>query len=260
MLLSCAGGVGMVWNLDSGLFIVVAYATFLAARMTQAWAQELGGKRIPAQARSSSAYARALCLHLVCTALVVLVFFALLALQAGAPLNLSWLFAPQKLFFGLGLTMLPMPRLVHPWMALLAVYLLGLVVSIHSWTKNPARQCQDLVFYLSVLGLGLFYYYQGRSHVLNLVSVGWPAMLIAGILADQHLRAIRAGLLGRWHLFQPAVAVGLLLVACYSFISHAPFLFASAEKKFATRTRPMHRWCKTNLHLSGDILKVGMPA
>lgn len=41
------------------------------------------------------------------------------------------------------------------------------------------------------MGLGLFVYYQGRSHVFCLILVSWPAILIGGILTDLILRSVR---------------------------------------------------------------------
>lgn len=234
-LLSLLGVVGTLWNVDSGMFIVVAYGAFLVARLLFL----LWHRRRPAQVSKDpwavSKYVTAIAVHIGITVLGIIGFFVALTLKSGSAPSLVWLFEYQKIFYDFGLMMLPLPRQIDPWMSVLGVYLLGLLVSLYSWLHNSARRRMDTVFYLSMLGLGLFIYYQGRSHVLNLVSVCWPALMIAVILADEFLRAIRAKILPKTQIILPAVAVSLVLLCCYSLVSHGALIFTGVQRKFATR-------------------------
>lgn len=234
-LMSLLGGVGLVWNLDTGLFIVIAYGAFLVAKGMTRLLQGHQPEHININAWSPRQYATALVAHFGITVLVVLVFFAVLTLKAGEALHYSWLFEFQKIFYDTGFSMIPMPRKFDPWMSVLGVYLLGLLASIHSWMHNSVRSRMDMVFYLSMLGVGLFVYYQGRSHILNLVSVCWPAVMIAGLLTDQHLRSIRAKLLPKIQIVLPVTSVIFFLMCCFSFVMHVPLMLDSLSRNYATR-------------------------
>ena len=125
--------------------------------------------------------------------------------------------------------MLPLPLgPANPWMSVLGVYLLGLLIASIGWRRAPRAAGQDLVFYLSVLGWGLFSYYQGRSHILNLITVCWPALLISAILADRAIRFVHAGRLHPLHLTLPSLALAVLLYADWAFVEKGGALWADA--------------------------------
>jgi hypothetical protein len=50
-----------------------------------------------------------------------------------------------------------------------------------------------MVFTLSILGVGLFSYYQGRSHNIVLTAVLWPAVLLMAIFIDELRQIISQG-------------------------------------------------------------------
>ncbi len=233
-LMSVVAAIGVLWNVDSGLFIVVAYEAFLAARLIVLVLQRPKSNH---ENRDGAVklYLSAIVAHMSITIFVILAFFSLLALKTETPLNFPWLFEYQKLFYSLGLMMLPMPRQIDPWMSILGVYLLGMLVSFNSWLHKVGGRRMDMVFYLSMLGLGLFIYYQGRSHVLNLVTVCWPSVMVVAMLTDEYLRAIRAKILPKVQIVLPSVAVSLFFVCCYSFISHSPLMFTGIINLFSTR-------------------------
>lgn len=99
-----------------------------------------------------------------------------------------------KLFNFYGFYMLPMPA-IHPWNMVILFYCIGLFISISylidvSGSMGFAQQSgQDqfipqLIFALSILGVGLFYYYVGRSHDWNLIGPSWPMFILATIFTD----------------------------------------------------------------------------
>ncbi|WP_044561144.1 hypothetical protein [Azospirillum sp. B4] len=226
---SLIGAVGSIWNADSGLVIAGAFTAFLAVK----WLCLLGHAGTTAPRRH---LIRAAALH-AAIFLGVLGVTALYILVKGdhAP-HWEWLTAYQQLFYGLGLQMLPLPLGVsNPWMTVLGVYLLGIVTAAIAGQRAATSRTMDLVFYLSVLGWGLFVYYQGRSHILNLITVCWPALMIGTILADRAIRFVRSGRLGRPHLILPSVALGLLLYCAVPFVTHAGALWAGAGDAFASR-------------------------
>ncbi|WP_152609938.1 hypothetical protein [Geobacter sp. OR-1] len=90
----------------------------------------------------------------------------------------------QKIFYRYGYAMLPM-KLFGPWNLVIGVYLAGILYSIAAMTgRNGESSLQGTtVFHLSILGTGLFAYYQGRSHDLNLAMACYPAVIILTIFA-----------------------------------------------------------------------------
>jgi hypothetical protein len=118
----------------------------------------------------------------------------------------------ERLFYQAGYMMAPMPLGPHPWWLVAAAYLLGMGFGIQRFLSGRRDAVTRLALFLSILGIGLFLYYQGRSVDFNLMNASWPAILLAGLLTDRLLRAIRAGRLSRgtcW-VALPAVYLGLL--------------------------------------------------
>ena len=234
--------VGLIWNLDSGLFIGVVFAAYLVARAITRAPHDRDDWPL-------RRYAAALAWHALIAAAGVGVFWAWLAAKGDGPLNLFWLFGYQRIFYSLGLYLLPLPQALHPWMSVLGVYLLALVSALSSFrSKAPAIRA-EMLFYLSMLGLGLFVYYEGRSHVLNLVTVCWPAVLIIGLAADRVLLAVRAGVLTRLHLATPVAALAALFFAAGSFLFRVPTLAQDTAHLFATRGVPVEAFVQSELAL-----------
>ena len=235
-VVSLMGAIGLLWNLDSGLFISVAFGAYLVARMVAVLLKSREVSTVSIGDRwNARTYLIAIALHVLITVVVVAAFLIALTWKAHKPLDLFWLLEYQRIFYSLGLMMLPLPRQLDPWMSALGVYLIGLLAALAAWRQRLPRAKADVLFYLSMLGLGLFVYYEGRSHVLNLVTVCWPAVLIVAILADEVLRAIRARLLSMGEIWLPIAATSFLLLACASFAARAPQLLHDAARQYATR-------------------------
>ena len=56
------------------------------------------------------------------------------------------------------------------------------------------------MLFLAILGVGLFAYYQGRSHPFNLNAVIWPAIIMLFLVTDRIVRYYNAGLINAWRL------------------------------------------------------------
>jgi hypothetical protein len=205
-LVSTCAGLGALWNMDSGLVCVAAFAAFLMARAVTS------GR--------SLAYLHALVVHATVCSVLALLAVGMLSLKGGA-LHLSWWVTYQRTFAGLGLMALPLPREPHAWMAVVAVYLLALAVAADGWRRG-ATQRADLLFFLAVLGLGLFSYYVSRSHPLNLVKVLWPSVLTVALLCDDALTKWRERTLGREQLILAVVGLAGLAWAAGSLVTRLP--------------------------------------
>lgn len=87
-------------------------------------------------------------------------------------------------------------KLWHPWILLIFSYIVGLAIAlskIHmiNHEKRILFQKNAMIFVLSILGIGIFVYYQGRSHNLVFPSVIYPGIILMGIFLGNLLRQIR---------------------------------------------------------------------
>ena len=199
-------GMALIWNIESGI------AAAGAALFT------LGVEAIGARCAGSAGRERSpglfLALLITVGAMVVTgaIFWLGLQVQAGWKAPLHQTSEYQRLFYESGLMMEPMPLAVHPWWLVIATYLLGLGFGLRGLLSGRRTRFARLALFLSILGTGLFTYYQGRSVDFNLMNASWPAILLGFLMVDRLLRAIRARALPRgmcW-VALPAAYLGLM--------------------------------------------------
>ena len=233
LIVSIIGAIGTLWNADSGLAIEIAFGAFLVGK----WLFFFEYRR-HSSTRQRLYLIRLLAWHVAIFAVAVGSMSIYLTAKSGHGLHWSWLSTYQRLFYGLGFMMMPMPLRPNPWMLVLATYLMGIMTAVSSWVRGHMAKRADLILFISFLGLGLFLYYEGRSHVFNLIKVCWPALILAVILADRVVRSVRAGRLQRVHLYVPAVVLAVLLFCCLSFARSTGKLWSDAASSFVNRNTP----------------------
>lgn len=176
--LGVASGVAVFWNLDSGIPVLVSIGATLLVKpfftQTLRW-------KILLPAFGFSCFA----------AMTFSALMIILRLKAGGPLGIQEAIAYQKLFYGSGFMMLPMPTEFDPWQILLVVYAAAAVSALSAWRRYIDKPVYEVLFCTALMGLGLFTYYQGRSHIFCLMMVLWPALVAGAILTDLILRSIR---------------------------------------------------------------------
>src|SRR3989304_8991049 len=123
---------------------------------------------------------------------IILLFTAYMFVRYGYIPEYAGFFTYQKVFYLYGFGMFPMP-ILHPWNLVILTYVIGLLYSFSFLMEKNESIKAKMVFYLSILGVGVFSYYQGRSHDLNLLHVCYPAIIILTILTDCLLQRIREG-------------------------------------------------------------------
>lgn len=234
-LVSLCGAAGSFWNADSGLAVTGAFGLFLAAK----WMMLTLRHRTTAPAERRH-LVLALAVHAGLHLAALAVTYAYFSMSGGAATRWDWLTKYQQLFFGQGFFMLPMPAgLATPWPTVLGVYLLGLTAALFKWRRSAVSRHADLLFFLSALGWGLFIYYQGRSHILNLITVAWPALVSGTILASRTLRLVQARRLGKAHLLLPVTMLAVLGYCALPFLQASPALLRDALEKFRSRGEPV---------------------
>jgi len=171
-----AASIAVLWNFDTGF---VVFASWLLAVLFEEFFSLNG---------------RAMASHVLRGGVIFSAVFGAFTLymymRYGHVPDYRMFFDYQRLFYVSGYMMLPMP-LVHPWNLVLLTYAAGLLYSIVSCVEKRDTLRAKMIFFLSVLGTGLFVYYQGRSHDLLLNAVCFPAIIILTIFADNALSSIK---------------------------------------------------------------------
>jgi hypothetical protein len=227
------GGVGVWWNVDSG---VVAMGSWICVLAVKGWSETLG--RSPAGRRTWRHLAISAGAAIIGFAVIYLVF----SVEAWRFLDITLLARYQAVFYLAGFGKLPMPLSPHLWQVIIGIYLAGLIFGLSSAVR--ARQltaAAGTILHLSVLGVGLFSYYQGRSHDYNLVHVSWPAVCLVFLFADRLLAAARAGILPR--IFAacalPAASLGAFCLVClWTFTPSATGLYWNWLREGFSRNPP----------------------
>lgn len=164
---------GVLWNPEFGSITLVAYLLFLC--YTEFEHNNIGRT------------IRGMVLHLVCGAATLATSFAfysfIIRLFYGSYPQLFEMFNMIKMFSVIGAGMLPMP-LLHPWNLIALVYVVGLSYSISAVVNRTYSERTAIVFFVTILGIGMFSYYQGRSHSWNLMHSFVYAFILIGIFAD----------------------------------------------------------------------------
>jgi len=221
----CAlASLAVLWNLDSGVVVFGAWLALVTAECVlrrEYVAAPLGLAR---------------CLG-VLTA-VVTAFSGLLFLRYGRWPDWSLLIEYQMAYYGKGLYMLPMP-LIGTWVVVIIVYAAGMTNGIAAILEGRRSARALMGLYLSVLGCGLFAYYQGRSVAGALWLVSYPAIALCLMGVGFVSRRVRAGDRGLRPLLCVVAAIGGLAVAAVA-VKGAVIVGITYRRMTASATAPLN--------------------
>ncbi len=173
--------IGIVWNFESGMIALLGWTLFLIYL-------ELIKIR-----KKTSSYKNILPLSLapiICVIGVIGLIQIITYTKSGSFLNLEQCFFFQSLFYKNGFYMLRMPLFTHPWMLFVLVYAIGIIKALNTlfFSELISRKAElkgALYFLLSVIGIGIFVYYQGRSHIMVLNGVIFPAVILLALFCSE---------------------------------------------------------------------------
>ncbi len=194
----------LLWNFDSGIIVILAWLISLCYL-------ELfnSDKRLVV-----FALVRHFLVSLSSLVVVLGVYGLYTFGRSGSWPNLQLLWQYQKMFVA-GYFLIPMP-FPHLWVAVALVFLIGLLIPIMIWLDDKSRRERGFVMlFVTVLGLGLFSYYEGRSHDLTFYSPLYTVIILLALLAD--------GAYAKYLKHQINYGLGLILLMVIFFISAAPF-------------------------------------
>jgi len=163
------------WNIDTGIVVFGAWLFY-----------NLNGAII----RYRDRYLRRhhiinLATSIIFLLLILVCFITYIFIKSnGKHLSYEYLLGFQRIFWINGFFMLPMPLGPSVWMYFLAAYFTGICIAQYFILNEPLNRSHDFVLYISTIGLGVFTYYQGRSHELNLIAVSYPFFILIGVFVD----------------------------------------------------------------------------
>ncbi len=227
-------GVGLLWNMDTGVITFAAWLLYLYWEALSDW-RAVGTRRtaIVIGLQTIKAFGT------LGAALLSLLVYTYA--RSGSMPNLSELGFYQSLFYQTGFNMLPMP-LLHPWNLVALIYMVALSISACSLLKRlrgedlsadaGKRSWVNMVYFVTVLGAGLFTVYQGRSHNHNLMATFWSAFFLMTLFVDALLdrvigdakaaRSLRPGLNDYWLLPLPLLILFTLFAGVPAFFGKLP--------------------------------------
>lgn len=170
-------GLSILWNLDTGIVVFGGYVLLMG--YTVLFAHTFKEKKFYIEIGKIILYAMGAVALAV--AFIQLITYA----RSGKLIHLQDFLASQSLFYGSGFAMIRMPQ-VHPWIVIVLIYAVSLGISLKNLffikLRNSSASLPEngMLFILSVVGMGIFSYYQGRSHDHVFLSVVWPAVILLG--------------------------------------------------------------------------------
>ncbi|MDD5678988.1 MAG: hypothetical protein PHW60_13525 [Kiritimatiellae bacterium] len=165
-------GISVLWNPDTGLVIMAAWAGMLVlhAAATQ------DAVRFKSTAKIVGRNIGAVILTLG----AAMIFYSLFAwFRSGNWPDWGRFFSYQNIYYRCGYFMLPMKPLEF-WQPILLMYSVSFFYGVKCLLRRDNTDNACWYCYVALFGLGIFSYYQGRSHYQCLVAVAYPAIILAG--------------------------------------------------------------------------------
>jgi hypothetical protein len=208
-LIYIIASISILWNIDSGIVVFVSWIALLCFK-------ELYNFKLNSYLKNC--FFNMLNGLIICT-IIFIIYGLLIYFRSGYLPDYYLMMKSQKIFYLTGFYMMHMP-LFNAWNLVILIYGIGIIISVKSIVLNQNTYRNSIIFLLTVIGLGLFSYYQGRSHDFNLFSVLYPAIILLIILADGLVMQIQAkGFKPLSKLFYLSLILFFLLTFFYGFIS-----------------------------------------
>ena len=207
---------GILWNFDSGIIvflswiIVLAYHEFSKNTAVVTKFLKIGSHILKA---------------VIFLSATIFIFYLYTYLSSGVLPDIFLFLQYQKMFLS-GYFMIPMLAPPHSWNLIILTYLVGLLVSIIALINKKIEYRDTLIFAISILGVGLFSYYEGRSHDLTLFGPSYPAFILIAIFADKiytHIKTSGAALRGDILIF--GFLFYIVISAPFNIVSNANTYF-----------------------------------
>ena len=226
---------GTMWNLDAGiptfltLVIVLGYEKWFISRR-----EKFDVKSIVRHFAQSGGI----------LAILWLSFWLFLRVKYGQWPISSWLVYGQNAAFEFGYSMLPIKKF-ELWYIAVLIYVIGYVMALHNFFTKKYFLQDNFVVISTILGIGLFSYFIGRSHSCNVLHCAYPAVILLTIFADKFCATLRkedfSGLIPKFKIEAILYILPLLFLSYFFVIfwvtlfSHPPVKEHFITKRFITK-------------------------
>jgi hypothetical protein len=184
-----------LWNPDTGLVVTLAWLGLLAY-------QEIVGFEKDRLVKIFLSFGGHVCILILAYGLVFGSFALSEYLETGFLPSFANSADYTSAFYFSGLFMMPMP-VIHPWNMVILAYLVGLYFPVRALVKSFGKshpyaketlsinyEINQFIFMITLIGIGLFNYYVGRSHDYNLIATVWPGYILLAIFVERLSRRI----------------------------------------------------------------------
>ena len=168
----------IVWNFETGLVNLIAWTAFLSYNELKNYS--IKDKYFYFSAVKYIVYA------FISFTFALLIFKFLPYILFGKIANLGNILFSQSLYLKTGF-MVSKINLLHPWFLPLIIYITALILVLQPLLKCEKNKDKNLplLLFLSIFGIGIYTYYQGRSFLENLIAVLFPAVLILPVIIQK---------------------------------------------------------------------------
>lgn len=171
---------GLFWNIETGLICLLAFMLLQLYLYAQTY--DLKDRQFWMKALEEAGWVAA------CLVAFAAATWIVACVRTGVSISIVDTLTGIFFFSSKGFFMIRM-KLLHPWLLPVLLYMSALAESIRhircfAPEKTPGRNISAMLFFLPVLGIGLFSYYEGRSHNNCLVLVLYPAALLFSVYCD----------------------------------------------------------------------------
>ncbi len=180
ILSSIICSLALLWNFETGAVTTLSW-------MLLNFYSELEQKKAGAFLKNILMHTIKIFLVMIVT---ILLFYLTIFIFYGRILNLGSLLYALKIFSKYYFGMLPMP-LLHPWNIVVLAYIVGIGVSVRAVLEKNMTPWSKYVFLVTIMGTGMFSYYQGRSHDWGLFGQSFYFFILLTLLLDKSLSFIK---------------------------------------------------------------------
>lgn len=212
----------VIWNFDTGFVVAGSWCLFLL--YVNAIKYSLNDSRFYTQAFKYIGQS------ILSIAFAFLFIIGVTYFKSRSVIAINSLFFSQSIFYKYGFNMEPMPR-YHVWIALVFIYAIGLIISLRKIVlaniseDGVSSKQASVYFLLSVMGMGIFSYYQGRSLDPVFLAVVWPGLIMAILLTqyyyDKAILIYKSAFIQKKTIF-----IANILQSCSFLIILIPFFIA----------------------------------
>ena len=170
----------LFWNFETGIFVLATWFLFLLYEILYYY--KLSEFKLYKKDLKKIGLLLLFSIVFYCSLIIIITF-----IRTGKLLSLVDLIYGISIFSGNGFFMERM-NLLHPWIVVVILYSVGITIAISHLRMfkkdNNNFRIDALYFVLSILGIGIFSYYQGRSVIMYFLFVIYPVIILLGMFLD----------------------------------------------------------------------------